>query len=118
MKYFSNTFLPVNSNTNFMWNRKEGYLLMEFKSSLIASSFLLPPTYAQLWTTPSAVCCVSPVDPFYPGSPIKTSGGADLLAADWSSGGAANGNGGALGGAGGSPSHVAPQVHFHIKSFL
>merc|ERR1719336_3056705 len=52
----------------------------------------------------------APVDPFSPGSPVKTSGGADLLAADWSSGGAANGNGGALGGAGGSPSHVAPQA--------
>ena len=60
----------------------------------------------------------APVDPFSPSSPVKTSEGADLLAADWSSGGAANGNGGALGGAGGSPSHVAPQVHFHIQSFL
>ena len=52
----------------------------------------------------------TPVDQFSPGSPVKTSGGADLPAADWSSGGAANGNGGALGGAGGSPSHVASQV--------
>ena len=60
----------------------------------------------------------APVDPFSPGSPVKTSGGAELLAADWSSGGAANGNGGALGGAGGSPSHVASQVHFYIQSFL
>ena len=60
----------------------------------------------------------APVDPFSPGSPVKTSGGEDLLAADWSSGGAANCNGGALGGAGSSPSHVAPQVHFHIQSFL
>ena len=60
----------------------------------------------------------APVDPFSPGSPVKTSGGEDLLAADWSSGGAANGNGGALGGAGGSPSHVAPQVHCYIQSFL
>ena len=58
----------------------------------------------------------APVDPFSPGSPVKTSGGADLLAADWSSGGAANGNGGALGG-GGCPS-IAPQVQFHIQSFL
>ena len=60
----------------------------------------------------------APVDPFSPGSPVKTSGGEDLLAADWSSGGAANCNGGALGGAGSSPSYVAPQVHFYIQSFL
>ena len=52
----------------------------------------------------------TPLDPFSPSSPVKTSEGADLLAADWSSGGAANDNGGALGGAGGSPSHVASQV--------
>ena len=60
----------------------------------------------------------APVDPFSPGSPVKTSGGADLLAADWSCGGAANCNEGALGEAGSSPSHVAPQVHFHIQSLL
>ena len=59
----------------------------------------------------------APVDPFSPGSPVKTSGGEDLLAADRSSGGAANCNGGALG-ARSSPSHVAPQVHFYIQSFL
>ena len=60
----------------------------------------------------------APVDPFSPGSPVKTSGGEDLLAADWSSGGAASCNIGAFGGAGSSSSHVAPQVHFHIQSFL
>ena len=60
----------------------------------------------------------APVDPFSPGSPVKTSGGEDLLAADWSSGGAASCNGGVFGGAGSSSSHVAPQVHFHIQSFL
>ena len=65
-----------------------------------------------------ATASPAPVDPFSPGSPVKTSGGEDLLAADWSSGGAANCNGGALGGAGSSPSHVAPQVHFYIQSFL
>ena len=54
----------------------------------------------------------APVDPFSPGSPVKTGGGADLLAADWTGSGAANGNGGVLGAAGGngSPSHMAPQV--------
>ena len=56
----------------------------------------------------------TPVDPFSPGSPVKTSGGEDLLAADWSSGGAAKCNVGAES----SPSHAAPQVHFHIQSFL
>ena len=61
---------------------------------------------------------LAPVDPFSPGSPVKTGRREDLLAADWSSGGAANCNGGALGGAGGSPSHVAPQVHCYIQSFL
>ena len=60
----------------------------------------------------------APVDPFSPGSPVKTSGGEDLLAADWSSGGAASCNGGAFGGAGSSSSHAASQVHFHIQSFL
>ena len=72
------------------------------------------------WAAQPQQASTSPalVDPFSPGSPVKTSGGADLLAADWSSGGAANGNGGALGGAGGSPSHVASQVHFYIQSFL
>ena len=63
-----------------------------------------------------ATASPAPVDPFSPSSPVKTSEGADLLAADWSSGGAANGNGGALGG-GGCPS-IAPQVQFHIQSFL
>ena len=64
----------------------------------------------------------APVDPFSPGSPVKTGGGADLLAADWTGSGAANGNGGVLGAAGGngSPSHMAPQVHsdmmWHIMS--
>jgi len=56
----------------------------------------------------------APVDPFSPGSPVKSSGGADLLAADWTGSGAANGNGngGILGAAGGngSPSHMAPQA--------
>merc|ERR1719239_1922668 len=54
----------------------------------------------------------APVDPFSPGSPVKTGGGADLLAADWTGSGAANGNGGVLGAAGGngSPSHMAPQA--------
>merc|ERR1719264_2177563 len=54
----------------------------------------------------------APVDPFSPGSPVKTSGSADLLAADWTGNGAANGNGGILGAAGGngSPSHMAPQA--------
>ena len=52
---------------------------------------------------------LAPVDPFSPGSPVKTGRREDLLAADWSSGGAANCNGGALGGAGSSPSQVAPQ---------
>ena len=61
---------------------------------------------------------LAPVDPFSPGSPVKTGRREDLLAADWSSGGAANCNGGALGGAGSSPSYVAPQVHFYIQSFL
>ena len=65
-----------------------------------------------------ATASPAPVDPFSPGSPVKTSGGEDLLAADWSSGGAANCNEGALGGAGSSPSHVAPQVHCYIQSFL
>ena len=60
----------------------------------------------------------APVDLFSPGSPVKTSRGEDLLAADWSSGGAVNCNGGAFGGAGSSSSHRAPQVHFHIQSFL
>ena len=60
----------------------------------------------------------APVDPFSPGSPVKTSGGADLLAADWSSGGAANGNGGALRGARSNPSQVASQVHCYAQSFL
>ena len=60
----------------------------------------------------------APVDPFPPGSPVKTGAGADLLAAEWSCGGAANCNEGALGEAGSSPSHVAPQVHFHIQSLL
>ena len=59
----------------------------------------------------------APVDPFSPGSPVKTSRGEDLLAADRPSGRAANCNGGALG-ARSSPSHVAPQVHFYIQSFL
>ena len=61
-----------------------------------------------------ATASPAPVDPFSPGSPVKTSGGEDLLAADWSSGGAANCNVGAES----SPSHAAPQVHFHIQSFL
>ena len=54
----------------------------------------------------------APVDPFSPGSPVKTSAGADLLAANWTGSGASNGNGGVLGAAGGngSPSHMAPQV--------
>ena len=59
----------------------------------------------------------APVDPFSPGSPVKTSGSADLLAADWTGNGAANGNGGILGAAGGngSPSHMAPQVSSDMK---
>ena len=61
---------------------------------------------------------LAPVDPFSPGSPVETGRREDLLVADWSSGGAANCNGGALGGAGSSPSYVAPQVHFYIQSFL
>merc|ERR1719414_1120251 len=56
---------------------------------------------------------VPAVDPFSPGSPVKAGGaGADLLAADWTSNGAATGNGGILGATGGngSPSHMAPQA--------
>ena len=65
-----------------------------------------------------ATASPAPVDPFSPGSPVKTSGGEDLLAADWSRGGAASCNIGAFGGAGSSSSHAASQVHFHIQSFL
>ena len=57
---------------------------------------------------------LAPVDPFSPGSPVETGRREDLLVADWSSGGAANCNVGAES----SPSHAAPQVHFHIQSFL
>ena len=73
------------------------------------------------WSAQPQQASASPVpavDPFSPGSPVKAGGaGADLLAADWTSNGAATGNGGILGATGGngSPSHMAPQVFSDVK---